>query len=86
MADSKLAAELASQIARMILGDLDAVSSAVDLGVGETSLNYNVKFSRDKAGELAAKITEKPGIPRPHVELKLVSVSGQLMLFDGAGE
>ena len=82
MADSKLASEIASHVARMIHSQLDEISKAVAQDVGQVSFSTTATFKRDKDGNLLCAIQPRKRIPMEPAELKLTQVAGQLSLFE----
>ena len=63
MADTQLASTIATEIARMLHGELDEISRAVARDTGQVSFSATCTFHRDKEGVLQCKIQPRKGIP-----------------------
>jgi hypothetical protein len=81
MADTQLAAEIGSQFARLLHGELDEIGKACEMDIGQVSFSVTCVFSRDKHGELTARLEPRKRIPQAPIELKLTIRHGQLELF-----
>ncbi len=82
MADTALASRIATEIARLLHGELNEISRAVARNTGQVSFSATCVFSRSKDDVLQCKIEPRKRIPILPVVLKLDTVNGQLSLFE----
>lgn len=83
MADSKLAATIGTEYARMLHHILPRIEDALSRGRSSATFSVSAKFRVAKDGEVTVKMSQSASIPMDSMAFKLSLRSGQLSLFQG---
>ena len=83
MANSKLAAEMGTEYAKMIFAILPAIEKSMGAGRSKASFTVKAQFQVAKNGDTEVIITQSSSIPMDLTIYKLNYTSGQLALFEG---
>ena len=83
MPDSRLAATMGAECARMIHASLARIETAISQGGKKATLTVKVVFSVGKSGVIEATLQPTEAIPMDSTTLKLAYRGNQLELFEG---
>jgi len=84
MADSRLAAAVGTEYARMLHSILPKIEESMARGKMSASFTVAAKFRRAKNGEVEVTLSQTASIPMDSTSFKLGFQSGQLSLFEGS--
>jgi len=84
MADSKMAATIGTEYARMLHHILPRIEDALSRGKSTASFTVACRFRVAKNGEVQATLAQTASIPLDNTSFKLSLRSGQLSLFEGS--
>jgi hypothetical protein len=82
MADSKLAAEIGTDYAKMLHKIIPKIEDALKRGEKKASFTVTAKFNVGQQGGVDVLLTQTASIPLESSEFKLTFNSGQLNLFE----
>jgi hypothetical protein len=84
MADSKLAAAIGTEYARMLHTILPKIEEPMSRGLKGASFTVTAKFRALENGEIEVILSQNASIPMDKTAFKLSFRSGQLSLFEGS--
>jgi len=84
MADSKLAAEIATEYGRMLHGILPKIEDAIKRGKKSATFQVQAKFRVGSQGAIDVTLNQSASIPMDSMTIKLSYNNSQLSLFEGS--